>query len=107
MPQLYKNFLRMNIADFNNLVEMVSPLIKKVDSNMREPISPGVRLALTLRFLATGDSFMSLQYLFRITQTTISTIIPEVCDALYKVLLPDFMKVISKPSCFETAIKIY
>lgn len=95
VPQLYKNFLRMNIADFNNLLEIVSPLIKKENSNMREAIPPGERLALTLRFLATGNSFMSLQYLFRIPQTTISTIIPEVCDALYKVLLPDFMKVIS------------
>lgn len=95
VPQLYKNFLRMNIADFNNLLELVSPLIKKEDTNMREAISPGERLALTLRFLATGDSFMSLQYLFRIPQTTISTIIPEVCDAIYKVLLPDFLKVIS------------
>lgn len=93
VPTLYKNFLRMNIADFNNLLEMVSPLIKKEDSNMREAISPGERLALTLRFLATGDSFMSLQYLFRIPQSTISTIIPDVCDAIYKVLMPEFMKV--------------
>lgn len=95
VPQLYKNFLRMNIADFNNLLEMVSPLIKKEDTNMRESISPGERLALTLRFLATGDSFMSLQYLFRIPQSTISKIIPEVCDAIYKVLLSDYFKVIS------------
>lgn len=86
VPHLYQNFLRMNIADFNNLLEMVSPLIKKEDTRMRDAISPGERLALTLRFLATGDSFMSLQYLFRIPQPTISTIIPEVCDAIYKVL---------------------
>lgn len=94
-PQLYKNFLRMNNADFNNLLELVSPLIKKENTNMREAIAPGERLALTLRFLATGDSFISLQYLFRIPQSTISTIIPEVCDAIYKVLLPDYLKVIS------------
>lgn len=83
VPHLYKNFLRMNIGDFNNLLEMVSPLIQKTDTNMRKAISPGERLALTLRFLATGDSFMSLQYLFRIPQSTISTIVPEVCDAIY------------------------
>lgn len=64
VPYLYKNFLRMNIADFNNVLELVTPIIKKEDTRFRESISPGERLAVTLRFLATGDSFMSLQYLF-------------------------------------------
>lgn len=95
VPHLYKNFLRMNIDDFNNLLQMVTPLIEKKKSFLREPIPPGERLALTLRFLASGDSFISLQYLFRIPQSTISTIIPEVCDALYKALQPEFIKVIS------------
>ncbi|XP_055527739.1 uncharacterized protein LOC129720301 [Wyeomyia smithii] len=81
-----QNFLRMNIDGFHTLLELVSPLIKKQDSNMREALSVGERLALTLRILATGDSFMSLQYLLRISQSTISTIIPEVCDAIYKAL---------------------
>ncbi|XP_055534604.1 putative nuclease HARBI1 [Wyeomyia smithii] len=92
VPLLYQNFLRMNIDDFHTLLELVSPLIKKQDSNMREVILAGERLALTLRFLATGDSFMSLQYLFRIPQSTISTIISEVCDAIHKALKPDFLK---------------
>lgn len=95
VPQLYKNFLRMNIVDFNNLLQMVAPLIEKKNTFLRESIPPGERLALTLRFLASGDSFILLQYLFRIPQSTISTIIPEVCDALYKALQPEFMKVIS------------
>lgn len=105
VPHLYQNFLRMNIADFNNLLNMVSPLIKKEDTTMRISISPGERLAVTLRFLATGDSFMSLQYLFRIPQSTISCIIPEVCDAIYKVLMPEFMKVISSISSMWSTTK--
>lgn len=60
---------------------------------MREPISAGERLAVTLRYLATGESFSSLQYIFRIPQSTISTIVPEVCDAIYAVLKDEFLKV--------------
>ncbi|CAH1992094.1 unnamed protein product [Acanthoscelides obtectus] len=37
------------------------------------------RLAVTVRFLATGDSDSSLQYRFRISK---QPIIPEVCEAL-------------------------
>jgi len=40
------------------------------------------RLAITLRFLATGDSYASLQYLFKVSKQTISEIIPEICIAL-------------------------
>ena len=50
----YRNFLRMDAATFDELLQMVGPLITYQDTNMRQSISPGERLALTLRFLATG-----------------------------------------------------
>jgi hypothetical protein len=51
-PNGLKNFLRMDMASFNELLEMVTPLIKKRDTLMRNSISPAERLALTLRCLA-------------------------------------------------------
>lgn len=53
---------------------------------MREPIDPGERLSITLRFLATGESYSSLMYQFRVGKSTISALIPEVCDAIYNQL---------------------
>ena len=44
------------------------------------------QLAVTLRFLATGDSFKSLMYAVKIHDTTIGLIVPKVCKALIKVL---------------------
>ena len=39
-----------------------------------KPISPAERLALTLRFLATGECFRSLSFQFRISKSAISYI---------------------------------
>ena len=51
----YKNFLRMDAATFEQLLHMVAPSITHQDTVMREAITPGERLAVTLRFLATGE----------------------------------------------------
>jgi hypothetical protein len=83
---LFRNFTRMTASNFELLLQLIGPSIKKQDINMREAIPIGTRLALTLRFLATGDSYHTLMYIFRISVPTISTIIPEVCQAVVKSL---------------------
>ena len=41
-----------------------------------------MKLAVTLRYLETGDSYLTLQYDFRIAKNTIALFIPQVCDAI-------------------------
>ena len=50
----YCNFLRMSASTFENLLSKVAPLITRRDTVMRQAIPAGERLALTLRFIATG-----------------------------------------------------
>lgn len=89
----FANFLRLSYNEFDFLLDLVKPLIEKNNTKMRKAICAGERLALTLRYLATGDSFKSLQFLFRIPQSTISTIIPEVLNAIYVVLKDNYLEV--------------
>jgi hypothetical protein len=49
---------------------------------MRKAISPPEQLAVTLRFLATGEPYTSLQYQFRISKSILSLLIPKVCSAI-------------------------
>lgn len=82
----FQNFLRMSSSDFDYLINLIGPKTEKTYTAIRESISVQERLAVTLRFLATGESFSSLQYLFRMSKQVISNIVPEVCEALVDAL---------------------
>ena len=49
---------------------------------MRSPVSPAVRLAVSLRHLATGDNYTTLQYAVRVASQIIEQFVPEVRDAI-------------------------
>ncbi|CAI6369107.1 unnamed protein product [Macrosiphum euphorbiae] len=71
----YRNFIRMSSIDFEYLINLIGAKISKKE-----------RLAVTLRFLATGDSYQSLQYLFKMSKQVIGQIVPEVCQAIVEAL---------------------
>ena len=81
----------MSPERFQHLLSLVKPLIEKKDTKFRKCISAAERLALTLRFLATGDSQQSLSFSFRIGKATVSKIISETCDAIYTVLKDTYL----------------
>ncbi|XP_050295129.1 uncharacterized protein LOC126735220 [Anthonomus grandis grandis] len=102
-PQQLKNFLRMSAKDFDFLLGLVKEKIYKKDTKMRQAIRPEERLSLTLRFLATGDSYHSLMYLYRIPVCTIARIVPECCAAIVEALKKEYLKV---PNTQEEWIRI-
>lgn len=79
----FKAFLRMEPAMFQEMLVRVAPRITK-SNGARPPLAPGLKLAITLRFLATGDSYHSLAFSFRVAHNTISLFVPQVCDAIYE-----------------------
>ena len=63
-------------------------------------IMPDERLALTLRYIETGESFQSLSFQFRVSLNSVSYISKGCCNALVDELVPVFVKTI--PKKFET-----
>uniref|UniRef100_A0A182SRB8 DUF8040 domain-containing protein n=1 Tax=Anopheles maculatus TaxID=74869 RepID=A0A182SRB8_9DIPT len=90
-------FLRMTEEDFEHILAKISNKICKQDTFMRKAVTARERLIITLRFLATGESFQSLQFLFRVTNSTIRRIVPEVCSALIEEFA-DYVKPFLKSS---------
>ena len=65
-PRGDKNFLRVTPELFNKLVDHVGPHLQKQDTFWRKSLEPGLRIAISLHYMATGDSYKSLQYVFRV-----------------------------------------
>lgn len=91
--ECFQRFFRMRTDLFDQLVDMVKPFIQRQNTNMRECIPPRDRVSVTLRFLATGEAYRSLEYSMRIPACTISRIIPETSRIIYEVLRRDYLKV--------------
>ena len=81
-PQTFKNYVREDPHLYDELLLRLQPRLQKKGTHWREPIEPGLRLALTLRFLATGESYHSIAYDFLVAHNTISGIVIQVCDAI-------------------------
>ncbi|PSN42035.1 hypothetical protein C0J52_12278 [Blattella germanica] len=86
----------MDMDTYIYLLELVTPHIKKENTCMRAAISPHERLTATLRFLATGRSYKDLEFTTIISKQSLSEIIPETCEAIYKVLKKDYLKLIKR-----------
>ena len=90
-PRSYMNVLRMNTT-FDELLSLVHSKIQKQDTPMRCALPARLKLEVTLRFLASGDSFKSLSYFFRLPPSSISKFLPEVLHAI-RIALASFLQV--------------
>ena len=75
------------------LLEKLTPYLQKRSTNMRTPIRVEEKLAVTIRFLATGETYSSLSFLFRIHRSTISKFVPEVCWYIYMLFREEFCSI--------------
>ena len=64
------------------MLKFVAVDIKKVATNMREPIRPDQRLANTLRCLVTGGAHTTIGRSYRTSSKTVGGIFEETCNAI-------------------------
>ncbi|XP_056009306.1 uncharacterized protein LOC125679776 [Ostrea edulis] len=87
----FHNFLRMPPEMFNELRQRVGPRITKKDTRFRPALDPGMKLALTLRHLASCDSYASQKFGWRVPHNTQSLVVREVCHAILDEYLDEML----------------
>ena len=73
----FTNYMKMTPEFFEMIKTRLEPRLAGQATNYRALISVGEKLSLTIRYLATGESYTSLSCEFRIGRSTISKFLPE------------------------------
>ena len=90
----FREMFRMDVRDFEFILRKIGDLISpKERPGGTLPIEADERLALTLRYLATGETLSSLIFQYRISLNAISYIVKGCCNAMVERLTFDFVKV--------------
>ncbi|XP_061584677.1 uncharacterized protein zgc:194221 [Cololabis saira] len=89
----FQRYFRVDKTEFAALVNRVGPRISRMDTTYRRAIGPAERLAVCLRYLATGDSFRTIARSYRVGHSTVCSIVAEVSRAIWDCLVEDYMPV--------------
>ena len=81
----------MEPAFFYLIEERITPHLRKSITNFRKLLEVGLKLAVTLRHLSTGEIYTSLQYQWRVERTTICKFVPQVCKAILKEFQQEYL----------------
>ncbi|XP_029667638.1 putative nuclease HARBI1 [Formica exsecta] len=100
--EMFYNYCRMSIEMFDQLLNIVGPLLEK-QTVVRDPIPARARLLVCLRYLASGDSMASISYAFRIGISTVPKIVSETCEVLWNSLHESVMPPTNKESWLRIA----
>ncbi|KAF0743334.1 protein ALP1-like isoform X1, partial [Aphis craccivora] len=77
--------MRISDSTFEELVCVVGPKIMRFPS-WPDILSVGEALTATLRYLASGESMISIMYSFCIGKATVSKLIFQCCEVLWDTL---------------------
>ncbi|XP_023727161.1 uncharacterized protein LOC111875283 [Cryptotermes secundus] len=84
-------YFRMSREQFEILLSKIGSDLKKQNTTFRAAISPREKLAVCLRFLATGDSFRTIAFSFRLGYCMVQNAVHGVCKAIVKNMLQEVM----------------
>ena len=90
-PRHLKEYIRMSPANFNKLLTLVSPFVQPLSIYGRPPIPLDMKLAVTLRFLAAGESQRSIAIQYKLSKSVVHKILNGMLPAIYDALVSKYL----------------
>ena len=90
-PTRHIQYFRLPKQGFDLLLSKIENKIRRQHTNFRAPVSPEERLAVTLRYMASGMEFAALAPTYRLGETTCREIVYDTCRAIIEVLGPQYL----------------
>eukprot|EP00102_Acyrthosiphon_pisum_P023738 XP_016660948.1 PREDICTED: uncharacterized protein LOC103309795 [Acyrthosiphon pisum] len=87
----FLKYFRMSPEKFYRLLNFIKNDIEKKDTTFRKAIPAEERLSICLRFLATGDTFGTIAFSYRVGEKSVRRIVYKTCEAIWKNLSPIYM----------------
>nr|XP_034194792.1 uncharacterized protein LOC117611013 [Osmia lignaria] len=100
-------YFRMDSRTFEMVLAKISKKISKKNTTFRKAISPRQKLMVCLRFLATGDSYQTIAFSYRLGHSTVQSICLEVCNAINEILLAEYIPTPCKEKWLEIANEMW
>ena len=78
---------------FEMIKARVEPRLAKQVANYRATLGVGMKLAITLRYLTTGESYISLSYQFMVGRFSISNLLPiQSCRTIQQEFAREYLR---------------
>ncbi|XP_050296651.1 uncharacterized protein LOC126736368 [Anthonomus grandis grandis] len=97
------HYFRLSITTFDFILERINMRIQKQDSVMRLCVPPNEMLAVSLRYLASGNTFRDLHYTYRLGEYTIRNIVKLVCRTIWVAFHEEYLPLPNQEKFLEIA----
>ncbi|GLG96943.1 uncharacterized protein GBIM_03812 [Gryllus bimaculatus] len=87
----FQNYFRLNRVQFKEVHDLIQNEICREGCNASRPIGTEEKLAVFLKYLATGNSYRDIAFSYRLGERTVSNIVLEVSQAVWKIMQPLFL----------------
>nr|XP_022907220.1 protein ANTAGONIST OF LIKE HETEROCHROMATIN PROTEIN 1-like [Onthophagus taurus] len=88
---VFTNYFRLNRNQFGEVHGMIQQFIDADGCNAQKPIGTEEKLGVFLRYLASGDSYKSMAYNYRMGDRMVSNIVKEVAVVIWERMQPKYL----------------
>ena len=88
---IFFKYIRISPERFEHFLGFVENSIRKEDKNFSKAVSPGERLGVTFRFLASGESQQSLSFAYLTGKPILSRIIRGTYETRFEALAGEYL----------------